>query len=186
MPGFPFDLIAPAFDWLQVEVTSFCNAACVYCPHTVYRDNWLSRHLPVDTFQKLRRALRKTQLVHLQGWGEPLLHPDFFTLVALARQAGCRVGTTTNGTLVDAPLAARLVAGGLDFVSFPWPGRQRKKTMPGGGEQAWRKRWKRSGFYRKRRKRRERRGRRSTSPICCCVPESMNCLSCRTCWPVTA
>ncbi|MEW6275222.1 MAG: SPASM domain-containing protein [Bacillota bacterium] len=31
MFGFPFAFIAPAFDWLQVEVTSYCNAACVYC-----------------------------------------------------------------------------------------------------------------------------------------------------------
>ena len=128
MSRFPFNLITPAFDWLQVEVTSLCNAACVYCPHTAYQDNWLSRHLPVDTFQKLRRALRKTKLVHLQGWGEPLLHPDFFTLVALARQAGCRVGTTTNGTLVKAPLAARLVAGGLDFVSFSLAGTTAEKN----------------------------------------------------------
>jgi len=133
VPGFPFNLFAPAFDWLQVEVTSFCNAACVYCPHTVHRDKWLSRHLPVDTFQKLRPAFRKTKLVHLQGWGEPLLHPDFFTLVSLARQAGSRVGTTTNGTLVDAPLAARLAASGLDFVCFSLAGTTAEKN------DAWRR-----------------------------------------------
>jgi len=126
--GFSFDLTAPAFDWLQVEVTSFCNAACVYCPHTVYRDSWLSRHLPVDTFQKLRPALRKTKLVHLQGWGEPFLHPDFFSLVSLARQAGCQVGTTTNGILVDAPLADRLVGSGLDFVGFSLAGTTAEKN----------------------------------------------------------
>lgn len=119
---FPFAFIAPAFDWLQVEVTSYCNAACVYCPRTVYRDTWLNRHLPLDTFQKLQPAFRKAGLVHLQGWGEPLLHPDFFTMVFLVRQAGCRIGTTTNGKLVDASVAARMVAGGLDFVGFSLAG----------------------------------------------------------------
>ncbi|MCL6446629.1 MAG: radical SAM protein [Armatimonadetes bacterium] len=128
MFGFPFAFIAPAFDWLQVEVTSYCNAACVYCPHTIYRDNWLNRHLPLDTFQKLRPAFRKAGLVHLQGWGEPLLHPDFFTMVSLARQAGCRVGTATNGKLVDASVAARLVAGGLDFVAFSLAGTTAEKN----------------------------------------------------------
>ncbi|MGQ9824815.1 MAG: radical SAM/SPASM domain-containing protein [Desulfotomaculales bacterium] len=105
-----------------MEVTSYCNASCLYCPHTVYREKWLSRHFPLNAFQKLQPAFQKARLVHLQGWGEPLLHPDFFTMVSLARQAGCQVGTTTNGILVDAPLAARLVASGLDFISFSLAG----------------------------------------------------------------
>ena len=95
-------LLRPRLDWIQVEVTSYCNAACVYCPHTVYQGHWASRHLPLTTFAKLLPALARARLVYLQGWGEPLLHPDFFNMVALAKQAGCRVGTTTNGMLLDA------------------------------------------------------------------------------------
>jgi MoaA/NifB/PqqE/SkfB family radical SAM enzyme len=118
----------PVLDWIQVEVTSYCNAACVYCPHTIYRDTWLNRHLPLDVFQKLRPAFKKTGLVYLQGWGEPLLHPDFFTMISLAKEAGCRVGTTTNGKLVDAPLADRLAASGLDLVAFSLAGATAEKN----------------------------------------------------------
>ena len=90
-------LFLPRFDWIQVEVSSFCNAACVYCPHTVYRNQWLNKHMTLETFEHLVPAFRNTKLVYLQGWGEPFLNPYFFTMAERAKKAGCRVGTTTNG-----------------------------------------------------------------------------------------
>jgi len=118
--------LRPRLDWIQVEVTSHCQAACVYCPHTVYQSHWAGRHLSLATFAKLLPSLARTGMVHLQGWGEPLLHPDFFSLVALAKQAGCRVGTTTNGMLLDAAAITRLVESGLDLVAFSLAGTDEK------------------------------------------------------------
>jgi MoaA/NifB/PqqE/SkfB family radical SAM enzyme len=112
----------PRTAWIQVEVTSRCHAACVYCPHTVYRDVWQDRFLSLAGFRRLWPALQKTRLVHLQGWGEPFLHPDFFSLAALARQAGCRVGTTTNGMLLDDEKLRQVVGSGMDFIAFSLAG----------------------------------------------------------------
>jgi MoaA/NifB/PqqE/SkfB family radical SAM enzyme len=112
-----------------VEVTSHCQAACVYCPHTVYQSQWTPRHLSPATFAKLLPALARTGLVHLQGWGEPLLHPDFFSLVAMAKQAGCRVGTTTNGMLLDNEAVRRLAASGIDQVAFSLAGTDEKNDV---------------------------------------------------------
>lgn len=114
--------MALKFDWIQVEVTSYCNAMCSYCPHTAYRDSWINRHLHLDTFQKLVPYFSQTGLVFLQGWGEPLLHPHFFTMVARAKEAGCLVGTTTNGTLVDAVVAKEIVTSGIDILAFSLTG----------------------------------------------------------------
>jgi MoaA/NifB/PqqE/SkfB family radical SAM enzyme len=66
--------------------------------------------------------LKKINLVYLQGWGEPFLNPDFFTLVSLAKQAGCRVGTTTNGTLLTEAIMARIVESGIDVLAFSLAG----------------------------------------------------------------
>ncbi|MEW5763074.1 MAG: radical SAM protein [Bacillota bacterium] len=112
----------PVLDWLQVEVTTYCNASCRYCPHTVYRARWVSRHLPMETFAKLLPAVKRSRLVFLQGWGEPFLNPDFFAMATLAGKEGCAVGTTTNGMLLDEEKAARLVDTGVDVVAFSLAG----------------------------------------------------------------
>jgi MoaA/NifB/PqqE/SkfB family radical SAM enzyme len=116
------NLFHPRLDWVQVEVTTHCQAACSYCPHTVYREHWESRHLALDTWRRLLPVLKRASLLHLQGWGEPLLHPDFFTMVSLARQAGCQVGTTTNGILLDSDSLRRLVDLEVAVVAFSLAG----------------------------------------------------------------
>jgi len=122
MTPFWSNLFLPRLDWLQIEVTTHCNARCAYCPHTLYQSSWQSQHLPLALFQRLLPSLKKTRLVYLQGWGEPLLHPDFFTLVHLARQAGCQVGTTTNATVLTEAVIERLLDSGLDILALSLTG----------------------------------------------------------------
>ena len=87
----------PDLAWLQVEVTTVCNARCTYCPRTAAGSAWLNRHMDPVLFRKAITELPHIPYVHLQGWGEPLLHPEFFTLVDLALQSGSQCGATTNG-----------------------------------------------------------------------------------------
>jgi MoaA/NifB/PqqE/SkfB family radical SAM enzyme len=115
-------LFQPKWDWIQVEVTTACNAACIYCPRTVYKDSWQDRHLPLEMFKKLEPAFARTRHVHLQGWGEPFLHPDFFEMVSAAKASGCRVGTTTNGMLLDFERTDRLIESGVDVIAFSLAG----------------------------------------------------------------
>lgn len=112
----------PGFDWIQVEITSDCPAACRYCPRTAYRTLWQDRYLSLESFRRLQPAFARAGMVYLQGWGEPFLHPDFFAMAALAQEAGCRVGTTTNGMLLNPERIASLVAAGLDVVAFSLAG----------------------------------------------------------------
>lgn len=112
----------PTLDWIQVEVTSHCNAACFYCPQGVYRNNWMARHMSLETFDRLLPAFSKTDLVFLQGWGEPFMNPDFFAMAALAKDAGCHVGTTTNGMILDDEKISRLVELNVDVVCFSLAG----------------------------------------------------------------
>lgn len=122
MPWSIFSMFRHRFPWIQVEVTTHCQAACSYCPRTVYRDRWEDRHLALETFQRLLPDLPRADLVYLQGWGEPFLHPDFFTLVSLAKEAGCRAGVTTNGMLLDKERLARLVDLEVAVVAFSLAG----------------------------------------------------------------
>ena len=112
----------PSLDWIQVEITSFCNASCIYCPRTVLKDIWLNRHFPTHLFKQLVPVFPKTQLIFLQGWGEPFMHPDIFEMISLAKKAGCRVGTTTNGTLLDKNTIRRLIEFQLDILGISLAG----------------------------------------------------------------
>jgi MoaA/NifB/PqqE/SkfB family radical SAM enzyme len=111
-----------AFDCIQVEVTSRCPGRCSYCPHTIRRENWLARDMEQDTYRRLWPVMRRSGRVHLQGWGEPLLHPGFFDMAALARKAGCQVSTTTCGLRMDRSIALRIVESGIDIVAFSLAG----------------------------------------------------------------
>ena len=71
----------------------------------------------MEIFERLIPSLRLAHFVHLQGWGEPLLHPDLLRMVELAKNAGCRVGLTTNGVLLNDTMARRLISAGLDNLA---------------------------------------------------------------------
>ncbi|AEE14546.1 Radical SAM domain protein [Thermodesulfobium narugense DSM 14796] len=110
------------WDWMQVEVTSLCNANCNYCPHTVYKKNWANRHLEMEIFKKLISHLDKIKLIYFQGWGEPFLNPKLFDMIEIAKKLGCRVGTTSNANLIDKELSERIVVSRIDNISFSLAG----------------------------------------------------------------
>ena len=95
---------SPQLEWPQVPINSDCTATCFYCPRTVYKDRWLTKHLEESLFHRLQPVFKETRLVHLQGWGEPFTNPQFFHFTRLAKNVGCQVGTTSNGMLLNKPL----------------------------------------------------------------------------------
>ncbi|MGC8719897.1 MAG: radical SAM/SPASM domain-containing protein [Thermodesulforhabdaceae bacterium] len=106
------------FKWIQIEVSSLCQASCIYCPHTAYRKLWKGRLISKELFEKLVPMFSRADLVFLQGWGEPFLHPDFFDFVHRAKDQETLVGTTTNGMLITKDTARRIVDSALDIISF--------------------------------------------------------------------
>jgi MoaA/NifB/PqqE/SkfB family radical SAM enzyme len=71
--------------------------------------------------------------VHLQGWGEPLLHPDLRAIVKDVHAAGCEVGITTNGDLLD-EARSWIVAEPVDVltVSLAGLGESNRRYRDGG------------------------------------------------------
>ncbi len=113
--------------WVQMGITEFCNYHCVMCPfHTPYvdeerRDLDRSR-LAFEMYAALLRDLKEmgTQAVDICGTGEPLTHPQAMEIIALARELGFAVRLATNGSLLTAEKARRLVDLGVEriHVSF--------------------------------------------------------------------
>ncbi|MBI3014600.1 MAG: SPASM domain-containing protein [Candidatus Tectomicrobia bacterium] len=114
------------FEAVQIEVTSRCIQRCVMCPRVALADRWPELDLPWEAFQRSARAFHRTKFVYLQGWGEPLLHPRLYDMIALAKDAGCRVGFTSNGMLLDLLAGKRLLALDLDLLAISIAGATRR------------------------------------------------------------
>jgi len=109
-------------DCMQVEVSSACTARCVYCPQGADAGRWKARHMEAGTFAALWPLLQRSARVHLQGWGEPFLHPRFFDFTAFARKAGCAVSSTSCGLHMQEDIARRVVKSGMDVLAFSLAG----------------------------------------------------------------
>lgn len=100
----------------QIEPVGQCNLRCRMCPIQFRQDG--PPHGPLAfmelaTFQRVLDELPDLETLHLQGMGEPLMHPQFFEMVRYATARGVRVTTNTNLTLLSARRARLCVESGL-------------------------------------------------------------------------
>lgn len=104
----------------ELELVGQCNLRCRMCP-SQFREEGAPWGPPAfmswELFTRLTRELAGVPRLHLQGLGEPLLHPRFFPMVAHARARGFRVSLGTNGTLINRRRARLLAESGIDSVS---------------------------------------------------------------------
>jgi MoaA/NifB/PqqE/SkfB family radical SAM enzyme len=70
-----------------------------------------------DIFERLVPEFRRADLVFLQGWGEPLLHPRFWEMARRVKAAGALVGFTTNGTCLDRDDLTKLLDTPIDILA---------------------------------------------------------------------
>lgn len=101
--------------FVQIEPVGQCNLRCRMCAVQFRQDGAPGRpaFMPFALFRSLLDQFEGLEELHLQGLGEPLLHPRFFDMVELAAGRGIRVSTNSNLTVMSTALAARCVNSGL-------------------------------------------------------------------------
>ena len=109
----------PLPSYVQLEVAGQCNLRCEMCPIQFRKDG--PPHGPPafmewETFLRVVEGFPDLKELHLQGLGEPMMHPRFFDMVEHANAKGIRVTTNTNMTFVNAARAERCVTSGLDAI----------------------------------------------------------------------
>jgi len=110
----PSNVESPRF--VQIEPVGQCNLRCRMCPISLRPESQPGQppaYMDVDVFKRLIDQFGAIEELHLQGLGEPMMHPRFFEMVSYAAQRGIRVSTNTNMTLMTEARAAECVASGL-------------------------------------------------------------------------
>jgi MoaA/NifB/PqqE/SkfB family radical SAM enzyme len=78
--------------------------------------------MSMETFRCLEPWFPSADLVFLQGWGEPLLHPKLWEMARRVRATGARVGLTTGGALLDQGNRTALLDSGVDIMGVSLAG----------------------------------------------------------------
>ena len=99
-----------------------CNLTCKHC-YALSADHDYEGELNTAEVFGVMDDLKayKVPVLILSG-GEPLMRPDLFEIADRAKTMRFYVGLSTNGTLIDEPMADRVAATGFDYVGISLDG----------------------------------------------------------------
>lgn len=106
---------------VQVEATNDCMLNCIMCARFQLREK--TGYMTLELFRKIvdecSRHYSFGELL-FSGMGEPLLHPQIFEMIRLAKNAGIpKVRLTTNAVLLTRPNTLKILEdSGLDQISL--------------------------------------------------------------------
>lgn len=108
----------PAF--VQMEPVGQCNLRCRMCSIRFRTDRppeGRPAFMKITVFKRLVDQLTgAASALHLQGLGEPLMHPSFFQMVSYAVDRGFRVSTNSNMTMLNSKRAEECVRSRLSWI----------------------------------------------------------------------
>jgi uncharacterized Fe-S cluster-containing radical SAM superfamily protein len=109
---------------ILIENTNGCNARCVMCPReTLTRKRGF---MEFGLFEKIIGEVsnaRRTPVVHLHGFGEPLLDESLPERIALAKARGIKhTYLVTNASLLFPETSRKIVNAGLDTMKISFYG----------------------------------------------------------------
>jgi len=113
---------APAGPVVIWNLIRRCNLTCKHC-YSISADHDYAGELSTAEVYGVMDDLKRFHVpVLILSGGEPLLRPDLFAIAERAKSMRFYVGLSTNGTLIDAPLADRVAATGFDYVGISLDG----------------------------------------------------------------
>ncbi|HBP22979.1 MAG TPA: hypothetical protein DEA08_35045 [Planctomycetes bacterium] len=100
---------------VQLEITNRCNLDCDMCPRLVLLkvpEIDMSRETLERVLDRFVAAEGQPHSITLTGWGEPLMHKEFFSFVdrIAERLPETDVGFTTNGHLVTKRITEQVLS----------------------------------------------------------------------------
>jgi molybdenum cofactor biosynthesis enzyme MoaA len=107
----------PRLTKVYIEPTSDCNLNCKTC----VRHSWDEEmgFMEIKNYKKLiaeLKGFKGLERISFWGIGEPLFHPQIAEMIELASELGVKTQMISNGLLLDATMAEKLLEAGLDSL----------------------------------------------------------------------
>lgn len=105
------------------ETTAGCNLECIHCRRITVADQLLPQDLSTqEAFDMIDEISAFAKPIFILSGGEPLFRRDIFEIARYATDAGLIVALATNGTLINAAVAAKIKDSGIRRVSISFDG----------------------------------------------------------------
>ncbi len=121
-PHYKYNLPLPSV--MMIENTNHCNAECVICPREL-----LSRErgfMDFSLFEKIIRevsCLKRKPVIHLHGFGEPMLDSLLPERIRLAKAQGIKhTYIVSNASLLSPGMSGKIIDAGLDKMKISFYG----------------------------------------------------------------
>ena len=105
---------------IEIELTNRCNLACVQCLRSRGLKPYDLGDLAFEDYKKILAQFPHVMHLCLNGFGEPLMHPQFFDIVEYTKRERpwCKITIYSNGMLLDETKARRLIGGGIADINI--------------------------------------------------------------------
>ena len=119
LPDFP--------NHIDVELTSTCNYRCLMCPTGNLSLERPGMFMAWETFEKIVAECEPHGTgIRFIGWGEPMLHPQFYRFLRHAADALLPTHLNTNGSKITENDQKMILGMGLDSIKFSFQGTSRE------------------------------------------------------------
>jgi len=109
--------LVPPPSRLYIESTNICNLSCIMCPTGRKEQVRKKGYMDFELFKAIVDQMAPwVQATTLHIWGEPLLHPRLFDMIAYCRGRGLYSEISTNATLLNEERARRILDAGLGAI----------------------------------------------------------------------
>ena len=113
---------------IDVELTSVCNFRCQMCPTGNLSLERPGTFMEWETFERIVDQCEPHGIgIRFIGWGEPMMHPQFFRFLRYATDALLPTHLNTNGSKIGGEFEQTSLLGlGLDSIKFSFQGTSRE------------------------------------------------------------
>lgn len=111
---------------ISIEPSNVCNSRCAMCPYQ--KMTRPKETMTMDLFKKIVDDCVKNGVdkFNLNFYNEPFLDPFIFERIAYLKSRGLKVKLYSNGSVVDAEKAEKILESGLDEIIFSVDGAKKE------------------------------------------------------------